>query len=48
MKRLTQEQMLNILCAPKPIDEPEGCDFKTGLDSEEEMFIKSWIAKEMT
>jgi hypothetical protein len=47
MRILTQEEMLEIMCAPEPTDEPEESDFVKGFEIADEMFVRSWIAKEM-
>jgi hypothetical protein len=47
MKELTQEKMLEILCAPEPVDEPEESDFVESDELEEEKFVTKWIGKEL-
>jgi hypothetical protein len=47
MRELTREEMLEILCAPEPIDEPEESDFDEYDDETEEMFVNDWIEKEL-
>jgi hypothetical protein len=49
MRELTNEEMLEILCAPKSIDEPEEMDFydEDYDEAEEEMFVEDWIEEEM-
>ncbi|MDR1377168.1 MAG: hypothetical protein LBJ22_06625 [Synergistaceae bacterium] len=50
MKELTREEMLEILCAPEAVDEPEESDFIAESELEEraeELFIKNWITKEL-
>jgi hypothetical protein len=39
--------MLEILCAPEAIDEPEESDFDEYDDAEEEKFVENWIEREM-
>lgn len=43
------KEILEVLCAPKPTDEPQESDFISRSAEEEqadEFFIKSWLAKE--
>ena len=43
------KEILEIMCAPKPTDEPQESDFihKNAEDERvDEFFIKSWLAKE--
>ena len=47
MRELTREEILEILCAPESIDEPEESDFDEYDDEGEEMFVNDWIEKEM-
>jgi hypothetical protein len=50
MRELTQEEILDILCAPEWTDEPDESDFIAESELEEkaeEIFIKNWIAKEL-
>jgi hypothetical protein len=47
IKELTQDEMLEILCVPATTDEPEESDFEAVDDAAEEMFVKSWIEREM-
>jgi hypothetical protein len=47
MRELTREEMLEILCAPEAIDEPEESDFDKYDDAEEEKFVENWIEREM-
>jgi hypothetical protein len=46
MRELTKEEVLEILCAPEPTDEPEESDFEK-FGEEDEMTIENWIEKEM-
>jgi hypothetical protein len=46
MRELTREEMLEILCAPEPIDEPEESDFVESDETAEEIFVQDWIRKE--
>jgi hypothetical protein len=47
MRELTREEMLEILCASEPIDEPEESDFDEYDGETEEMFVNDWIEREM-
>jgi hypothetical protein len=47
MRELTREEMMEILCAPESIDEPEESDFVETDEPEEEKFVKNWIEKEL-
>ncbi|MDR1510941.1 MAG: hypothetical protein LBS53_15055 [Synergistaceae bacterium] len=47
MRELTREEMLEILCAPDSIDEPEESDFVDIDELEEEKFVQNWIEKEL-
>jgi hypothetical protein len=47
IKKLTKEEILEILCAPEITDEPEESDFVETDETEEEKFVKNWIEKEM-
>ena len=47
MRELTRDEMLEILCAPESIDEPEESDFDEYGGEEEEIFVQNWIEKEM-
>jgi hypothetical protein len=50
MRELTQEEILEIVCAPAITDEPEESDFFTCIDDDgigEENFVKNLIAKEL-
>jgi hypothetical protein len=47
MRELTREEMLEILCAPEPIDEPAESDFDEYDDETEGMFVNDWIEKEL-
>ncbi|GHS84956.1 hypothetical protein AGMMS49957_00020 [Synergistales bacterium] len=46
MKKLTQEEILEIMCAPASIDEPEESDFEESSEMSEKLFVQSWIARE--
>jgi hypothetical protein len=49
-KKLTQEEMLEILCAPEATDEPEESDFVESdekAEEAEEIFVNNWIEKEL-
>jgi hypothetical protein len=45
--KLTREEILDILCAPVPADEPEESDFVESDEIEEEKFVEDWITREM-
>jgi hypothetical protein len=47
VNKLTQEEILEILCAPATTDEPEETDFEAVDDTAEEEFIKNWIEREL-
>jgi hypothetical protein len=47
MRELTREEILEILCASEPIDEPEELDFDEYDDVEEEKFVENWIEREV-
>jgi hypothetical protein len=47
MRKLTREEMLEILCAPGTTDEPEESDFVETDELEEEKFVRNWIEREM-
>jgi len=50
MKKLTREEILEILCAPGITDEPEESDFVASDETDEgvvEMFVKKQITKEL-
>jgi hypothetical protein len=47
MRELTREEILEILCAPEPIDEPEESDFDEYDGEEEECFVQNWIESEL-
>jgi hypothetical protein len=46
MKSLTQDEMLELLCAPEPVDEPDESDF-ADADSMNTMAIRHLLVKEM-
>jgi hypothetical protein len=49
MRELTQEEILEIMCAPEITDEPEESDFidsDDNVEADEENFVKNWITKE--
>ena len=45
MTALTQDEILEIVCAPAITDEPEESDFIASDEIAEENFVKSWITK---
>ena len=47
MKELTQEEFLEIVCAPAITDEPEESDYIESNEIGEEIFVKNLIAKEL-
>ncbi|MDR2780592.1 MAG: hypothetical protein LBB28_05660 [Synergistaceae bacterium] len=47
MRELTLGEILEIVCAPEPIDEPEESDFVETDELEEEKFVQNWIEREM-
>jgi hypothetical protein len=50
IKKLTREEILEILCAPGITDEPEESDFVASDETDEaieEMFVKQQITKEV-
>ena len=50
MRELSQEEALEMMCAPNAADEPEESDFvaEGAVDEKvEEMFVKRWMEKEM-
>jgi hypothetical protein len=47
IKKMTREEILEILCAPGTADEPEESDFVESDDEAEQMFVENWIKKEM-
>jgi hypothetical protein len=47
MRELTRDELLQILCAPEPIDKPEESDFDEYDGEGEEMFVNDWIEKEL-
>ena len=47
MKELTQDAILEIVCAPAITDEPEESDFIAGDETREEEFIENLITKEL-
>ena len=49
MKELTREhkRILEIVCAPATIDEPEESDFIASDEASEESFVKDLITKEL-
>jgi hypothetical protein len=46
MRELTQDETLDIMCAPEITDEPEESDFVEIDELEEEKFVQNWIEKE--
>jgi hypothetical protein len=47
MRELTNEEILEMLCAPGITDEPEESDFVDIDEPEEEKFVQNWIEKEL-
>jgi len=50
IKKLTREEILEILCAPGITDDPEESDFVASDETDEaieEMFVKKQIVKEL-
>jgi len=47
MRGLTQEEILEMLCAPEAVDEPEESDFIDSDELYEEAFVRSLIAREI-
>ena len=47
MKELTQDEILEIVCAPLITDEPEELDFVYADELGEENFVKNLITKEL-
>ena len=47
MKELTQEEILEIVCAPSITDEPEESDFVYSDELDEANFVKYLITKEL-
>ena len=47
MRGLTQEEILEITCAPEAVDEPEESDFIDIDELYEEAFVRSFIAREI-
>jgi hypothetical protein len=47
IKKLTREEMLEIMCAPGTTDVPEESDFVESDETAEEIFVEDWIAREM-
>ena len=47
MKEMTQDEILDIACAPETTDEPEESDFITNEEIDEEKFVKNLITKEL-
>jgi len=47
MRELTQDEILNIVCAPAITDEPEESDYIAGDEAGEEIFVKNLISKEL-
>ena len=45
--KLTREEILDILCAPVPADEPEESDFIESDETAEVKFVEEWITREM-
>jgi hypothetical protein len=47
IKKMTREEILEMLCAPGKTDEPEKSDFVESDEIEEEKFVTDWLEKEM-
>ena len=47
MKELTQDEILEIVCAPAITDEPEELDFIANDEVIEENYVKYFIRKEL-
>jgi hypothetical protein len=47
MRKLTREEILEMLCSPETADEPEESDFVETGELEEEKFVQNWIEREM-
>ena len=47
MKELTQEEILEIVCAPAITDEPDESDLVYSSELGEEEFVENLIAKEL-
>ena len=45
MRELTQNEILEIVCAPEITDEPEESDFIDSDEIDEENFVKNLITK---
>jgi hypothetical protein len=45
IKKLTREEILEMLCAPGSADEPEESDFVETDEIEEERFVRNWIER---
>ena len=48
MKKLTREEVLEIVCAPAITDEPEESDFIDSDEFGEEKFVKNLITRELS
>jgi hypothetical protein len=46
MKSLTQDEMLELLCAPEPLDEPDESDF-ADAEAMDAVSIRHLLVKEM-
>ena len=47
MKELTQDEILEIVCAPEITDEPEESDFIESDEISEQIFVNNLITKEL-
>ena len=47
MTAMTQDEILEIVCAPEITDEPEESDFVASDKDGEEDFVNNWITKEL-
>ena len=45
MTAMTQDEILEIVCAPEITDQPEESDFIASDEGDEENFVKNWITK---
>ena len=47
MKEMTQDEIMDIVCAPETTDKPEESDFITSDEIGEEKYVKNLITKEL-
>ena len=47
MRELTQDEILEIVCAPAITDEPNESDYIDSDEADEEKYIKNLITKEL-